>query len=130
MTNVGRSDFDLEERTAKFGELAIDLAISLDKSPILSPLITQFIKAATSVGANYCEANDAESKPDFRHKISICRKEANETKYWCRMLSKACPSAKAQLREIWQEVNELHLIFSKIIRTTDKNLQQSLPSTR
>jgi len=117
------TSYDLEERTAAFGEKVIVICRLLPLSPITSPLITQFVKSGTSIGANYCEADEAESKPDFRHKIAICCKEANETKYWCRMMASACPTQTERLRSLWQEAHELHIIFCKIIRTTDANLQ-------
>ncbi|MEO1495972.1 MAG: four helix bundle protein [Planctomycetota bacterium] len=110
--------YDLEERTALFGEAAIDFATSLPRNAVSSPLISQFIRSATSVGANYCEADDAESKRDFRHKIAICRKEARETKHWLRMLARALPESKDRARDLWQETKELHLILSKILRNT------------
>ena len=113
--------FDLEERTAVFGENVIDFASTIKLTPILSPLISQLICAAKSIGANYCEADDAESKKDFRHKISLCRKESRETKYWFRMFARAAPYAKAAARPLWQEANELNLIFSKIRRSCDKS---------
>ena len=71
--------FDLEERTAKFGENIIKFVRELPKNEITRPLITQLIKCATSIGANYCEADDAESRRDFKHKIGICKKESRET---------------------------------------------------
>jgi four helix bundle protein len=85
------------------------------------PLISQLVDAATSVGANYCEADDAESKKDFRHKIGLCRKEARETKYWFRLIARASPGSKAAARPLWTEAKELHLIFSKIRRSCDKD---------
>ncbi len=54
--------WDLEERTAKFGEDIIKFCKKVPRNPITNPLITQLVKAGTSVGANYCEADDAESK--------------------------------------------------------------------
>jgi four helix bundle protein len=134
MTNEGRSDeqtvavansstqvYDLEERTARFSERVIDFAIELDRNAVTLPIISQLVRAATSIGANYCEADDAESKKDFRHKIGICRKEARETKYWFRMIARAAPHSKPQVRPLWQEAKELHLIFCKIRRSADKN---------
>jgi four helix bundle protein len=123
MTNASgeQRPYDLEERTAKFGEAAIDFAMSLKRSPVASPLISQFVRSATSVGANYCEADDAESKKDFRHKIAISRKEARETKHWLRMIARACPESKENARHLWQETKELHLILSKILRNTKPN---------
>ncbi len=72
--------YDLEDRTAKFGEEIIRFAKKLPQNPITVSLITQLIKAGTSIGANYCEADDAESRKDFKHKIGICKKEAREVK--------------------------------------------------
>jgi four helix bundle protein len=112
--------YDLEERTAAFGEAVIDFTLSIKRNPIVSPLLTQLIRSGTSVGANYCEADDAESKKDFRHKIGLCRKEARETKYWFRMVVRAVPESKEAARLLWKEANELHLIFSKIRRSCDK----------
>ena len=116
--------YNLEERTARFGEAVIDFCLGLPATPITSPLITQFVKAGTSLGANYGEADEAESKADFRHKIAICRKESKESQHWCRMLAKACTTEAKPLRELWKEAHELHLIFCKIIRTTDANLRR------
>src|SRR3954470_19598371 len=113
----------LEERTAVFGEQAIAFCYDLKTDAVMDPLVRQLVRAVTSIGTNYCEADDAESKKDFRHKISLCRKEARETKYWLRMLAKASPAQKAQARKLWSEAKELHLIFVAIVRTTDRNLR-------
>jgi four helix bundle protein len=74
--------YDLEERTAKFGESIIDLAKSLYRNLVNDPLINQIVRSGTSVGANYAEADGASTKKDFRDKISICKKESKETKHW------------------------------------------------
>ncbi len=97
--------------------------MALPNSAVNTPLINQLVRAATSVGANYCEADDAESKKDFRHKIGLCRKEARETKYWLRMIAKAVTTKKTAARLLWAEAKELHLIFVAIVRTTDRNLR-------
>jgi four helix bundle protein len=110
----------LEERTAVFGEAVIDLAATIKVTPITVRLIPQLVAAATSVGANYCEADDAESKKDFRHKIGLCRKEARETMYWFRMIVRAAPDAKPMARPLWKEARELNRIFSKIRRSCEK----------
>ena len=122
------SDFDLIERTALFGETVIGFCRSLAYSAVNEPLVHQLVRAGTSIGANYCEANDAESRKDFRHKISICRKEASETKYWLRMVAKAAPGQKSLARQLWSEAHELHLIFVTVIRTTDRNLRTAAAS--
>ena len=119
------TEYDLEERAAVWGEAAIELALVLPANPVASPLITQFVKSSTSIGANDCEAHEAESKLDFRHKIAVCPKESNETKSWGRMLSKACPEPRKALRQLWSESKQLTLIFSKIIRPIDANPKQA-----
>ena len=116
--------YDLEERTALFGEELIEFCRGLPFDPVTSPVISQLVAAGTSIGANYCEADEAESKRDFRHKVAICRKESKETKYWLRMVAKAAPAQKSAARELWTEAKGLHLIFCAIIRTTDQNLRK------
>ncbi len=108
--------YDLDERTAKFGEAIIDFAKKVSLTPVTKRLIAQLVGAATSVGANYCEADDAVSKKDFRHKISICKKEARETKFFIRMIVRAVTDLREEAKPLWQEAKELHLIFAKIYR--------------
>ena len=108
--------FDLEERTALFGEAAIRFAKTIPKSPVTLPLIDQFVRAGTSIGANYCEADDAASKKDFKNKICICRKESRETKLWLRLIAAAEPELKQEARKLWSEAKELRLIFAAIWR--------------
>lgn len=109
--------YDLEERVAIFGENIIDFSKSVSINTVNRPLISQLVRSATSVGANYMEANQAVSKKDFRYKIHISKKEANETKYWLRMISKAEPLEKIEARRLWAEANELTLILAKISRS-------------
>ena len=106
--------FDLEERTAKFGESVIDLCRKIHADHITRPIIVQLIRSSTSIGANYMEANGSSSKKDFRNKIHICKKEAQESKHWLRMLAQACPNEAEGVRILWQECQELSLIFGKI----------------
>jgi len=107
--------YDLEERTAKFGEDIIEFCKNIKTNTMNKPIISQFIRLATSVGANYCEANGASSKQDFKNKIHICKKEVQETKFWIRMIVKSNPEIKEKAKELWKEAQELTLIFSKII---------------
>ena len=106
--------YDLEERTARFGEEAIRFCKKVPQGVITSPLINQLVRAATSVGANYAEADDAESKKDFKHKIGICKKEAREAKHFLRMMACAVPELKENARILFSEANELNLIFNAI----------------
>lgn len=122
MTNdkISRGKYDLEERTAKFGEDIIKFTRKISKDVITIPIISQLIRSGTSVGANYCEADDAESKKDFNHKIAICKKEARESKHWLRMIVVAVPELKEDARILWMEAKELNLIFNAIIRSGKK----------
>ena len=114
-------NYDLEERTAKFGENIIHFVGALTKNEVNKILINQIVRSATSIGANYMEANQASSKKDFRNKIGICRKEANETKYWIRMISSANKNNINECKILWKESHELVLIFSKIFSSSNKN---------
>jgi len=121
MTNEVQSSnskkYDLEERTAKFGENVINFSKNIDKNPINNPLVSQIIRSSTSIGANYMEADGAESKKDFYHKIAICKKESKETRHWLRMMAVANENKKEECRNLWQEAQELSLIFSSILRS-------------
>jgi len=108
--------YDLEERTGRFGEAVIRFAKGLPVNPVTSPLISQLVRAATSIGANYCEADDAGSKKEFRYRISVCKRESRESKHWLRMVAAAVPEATQDARSLWQEAKELHLIFAAIYR--------------
>ena len=108
-------NYDLEERTAKLGETVIDLCKKIKPTIISKPIILQLVRSSTSIGANYCEANGASSKKDFKNKIHICKKEAIETKHWLRMMARSNPEIKTKIKSIWKETQELTLIFSKII---------------
>lgn len=117
---IKNNNYDLEERTAKFGEEIIKFIKKIPKKTENLSIINQLIKSGTSIGANYCEALEAESKKDFSHKISISKKETRETKFWLRMVAVSEDSLKEESRVLWQEAKELNLIFGKIVRTCRK----------
>ena len=127
MTNVQASDdegagrgsrpaFDLEERTARFGEAVIAFAKRVPVNPVTMPLISQLVRAASSVGANYCEADEADSGKEFRYRIGVCKREARETKHQIRMVVAAEQGLRDEARPLWQEAKELTLIFAAILR--------------
>ncbi len=121
MKEEGRKKYDLGERTALFGESVILFAQRIPRDQVTSPLIVQFVKAGTSIGANYCEADCAESRKDFEHKIGICKKEAKETQYWLRMVGVAVPALKNDAALLLQEAHELQLIFITIVKNSKNN---------
>lgn len=105
----------LEERMLDFSVAVVRHCAKL-KQPLLKPLTAQVIRSSSSIGANFVEANNASSKNDFRNKIFIAKKEANETKYWLRMFQKLGDSTE-ELQAILSEVQEFILILQKIINT-------------
>ena len=111
-----RHPFDLEERTARFGEAIVRWCTKIPRDPTNDRLIGQLAGCGTSVGGNYCEANEGISKKDFRHVIGRCVKEAKETKFFLRMLAAAEPSFADQARALVREAKELHLIFASNVR--------------
>jgi four helix bundle protein len=111
-----RHPFDLEERTSRFGEAIVRFAKRIPRNPVNNRLIDQIVGCGTSVGGNYCEANEGISKKDFRFVIGRCVKEAKETKFFLRMIAAAEPELSADARELFREAKELHLIFASIYR--------------
>ena len=112
-------NYDLEERTTRFGEKIIDFIRDLKLDDIGRVLSKQLLRSATSIGANYREANEASSKKDFRNKIFISKKETSETNHWIRLIAKAIPEKENETKRLQGECNELLLIFGKIIHTLD-----------
>ena len=121
--------YDLEPRTIKFSGDVISFLKKLKRDAINSPLINQLVRSSTSVGANYCEANGASSKKDFKNKIYICKKECKETKYWLEIIARANEKHANQCRILWKEAQELIMIFSKIILTLE-NKENTKPKNQ
>ncbi len=114
--NPNKKKYDLKERTGKFGKDVILLCKKLPDSVINRPLINQLVRSATSIGANYMEADGADSKKDFKHKISLCKRESKESCHWLNMITVANPGSQNECRTLWKEGHELTLIFSSIVR--------------
>ena len=111
-----RHPFDLEERTALFGERIVRFVKRIPRGPGNNRLIDQLMGAGTSVGGNFCEANDCESKKDFRHILKRCMKEAKETRHFLRMVAAAEPTLAPEARDLYREATELLKIFSSMHR--------------
>ena len=109
----------LEERTLVFAVAVMNFLYQLPKHPLFSVIITQLAKSSSSVGANYREANRAESKADFSHKVGIAEKESSETVYWLTVLSRVSfldISLKQANQPLLAEATELLKLFSTIKR--------------
>jgi four helix bundle protein len=113
---VKKKIYNIEERSAKFGEEVIDWVRKIPNNGITSRLIPQLVASATSIGANCCEADCAESNKDFIHKMSIANKEAKESKHFIRMLSKASLENANTGRILWKEGHEINLILVTIVK--------------
>jgi len=122
MSNDKNNKYDLEERTAHFAESIIEFTKKIVRSPINDPMISQLVRAGTSIGANYCEADSAESRKDFCHKMGICKKEAKETRYWLRIIANSNLILKEYAKPLWVEASELLLIFNAIIKKTNSKI--------
>jgi len=114
--NSNDQKFNLEHRTKEFSKEIIKFCKMIKADHLSRPIISQLIRSATSIGANYCEANECNSKKDFQHKISIAKKEAKETMYWLEMAAELDKNLKEPARKLWQEAHELVLIFSSILK--------------
>ena len=106
---------NLLERTLKFSENIIELVNKLPRTIVNNSLLKQLIGAATSIGANYREACEAESSKDFVHKIKISKKECQETTYLLKLLLKPNPRFKKEIIKLGRESIELIKIFSSIV---------------
>lgn len=116
-----KRSYDLEERTYEFAKDVIKIAKNLKENSVNSRIINQIVGSASSIGANYCEANEAESRQDFVHKIGISKKETKETLYWLKLLEISNPEISDKLEILRNECHELLLIFSSIIKTSKLN---------
>src|SRR5262245_26782999 len=114
-----KTTFDLAERTAKFGESVIRFCTAIRRNAITSPIISQLVRAGTSIGSNYCEADEAGTKKKFKYRISMSCRESRETKYQLRMIVAAVPDKAEPARVLWKEADELNRIFPAIFRNTD-----------
>ena len=112
---ITKHPFDLEARTLKFARAVIRLCRDVKSDTISREIVSQLVRAAGSVGANYREANDALSKKDFLHRIRITRREAKEAHYWLELLAEADPARDAEVAGLRSEALELRSIFSAIV---------------
>lgn len=120
---------ELEARTKKFALGIIQLVTNLPGNKTADVLGYQLLKSGTAVGANYREANRAESRRDFIHKIGIVEKEASETQYWLELLEESNIGSLPERQFLLRECKELLAIFTSIGKTAKVNLRKSKPET-
>ena len=118
--NENSKKYDLEERTLEYSKRIIRLCKALPKDTINFKLTGQLIRSGTSMGANYREANETETKKDFRFRIRICRKEGKETIYWLELVIEANPEFEEKIKPLSKETLELVKIFASILEKCKK----------
>jgi four helix bundle protein len=109
------TQYDLEERTLKFARRTVSFCRGLPKSAIDGEITRQLVRAATSVGANYIEANESLSKKDFLTRIKICRKEAKESGYWLKLIEVKNSNLETEREILMKKSAELTKIFGAIV---------------
>jgi four helix bundle protein len=119
----GKLKSDLEERLINFAVRIIHLANALPNTKIGNHICGQIIRSGTSPAPNYGEAQDAESRSDFIHKVKIILKELRETRVWLLMIGKAkLIRSVSKLQPLINECDELISIFVKSAQTAPRNM--------
>ena len=111
-----KQPIDIQDRTFKFGVRIIKFVDKLPRSLSAVEIGRQLLRSGTSIAANMEEANGAESKSDFIHKVSIAYKEARETRLWLGMIEAAKLSEVAEVTELYAESDEIVRILFAILR--------------
>ena len=118
--------FDLEERLIDFAVRIIRTSESLPKTRVGNHIAGQLIRSGTSSAPNYGEAQSAESRADFIHKMKICLKELRETKVWLLMIRRAkLVSPASKLQPLIEENDELISIFVSSIKTSKQKAKKT-----
>lgn len=112
------SAFNLEERTTLFAKNIINLSFKISRTDQNRILINQVVRSGTSIGANYREASETDSKKDFRNKIRLTKKECKETMYWLDLLKEYNPPHDLELSKLIDESMQLMKIFGAIFQKT------------
>jgi len=118
---LGQRKFDLEQRTAKFARSVHDYCLVLPKMIVNYEISRQLIRSASSIGANYVEANEAFSRRDYLMRVKICRKEAKESQYWLNLTRPSAINCQEKMKLI-AESKELTNIFGAIVRKVESEV--------
>lgn len=113
--------YDLEDRLVDFGVMILDLSEKLPRSPAGMHIAGQILRSGTSPAANYGEAQAAESRKDFVHKLKIASKELKETRIWLKMIGRKTYVVEEVSAPVLNECKELIRIFGKSISTAESN---------
>ena len=107
---------DIEERTFEFAAVVATFCDGVEsRRASTRVIVSQLLRAATSVGANVSEAGAGQSRADFKAKCSIASKEARETRYWLRLLARTRPELSKRITPLINEVTQLSSILTTIV---------------
>jgi four helix bundle protein len=126
---MGRTPQDIQKRTFEFGVRVVGLVDRMPRTLAGETLARQLIRSGLSVGANVQEADGAESKRDFIHKISIAYKEARESRHWLATIRATVLKEDPEVIALWQEADELVRILFTIIKNA-RQLPNRPPHTQ
>ena len=116
-------DKSFRDRTYKFSLSCIHFITELNFDRKFSPIINQFIRSSTSIGANVIEAKSSSSKREFINYFQIALKSANETKYWLCLIRDGLKIDNDNLKNILQEADELSKILAQSVLTMKENMK-------
>lgn len=114
---------ELENRTKEFALNLIDLVERMPRNRAGDVVGRQLLRSGTSIGANYREANRAESRADFHHKLGISTKESAETEFWLELVEESPHLQTKGSRELLRESDELIAILTSIGKNSKRNLK-------
>lgn len=119
--NQNTKENPLEIRIHAFVMKLIKTIKEIHQTLLNRNILSQVLRSGTSIGANFREAQECESRNDFIHKISICKKESRESVYWLEILKELSPDKDTIIRDLIRETNEFVKIFAASVSTAKKN---------
>ena len=119
-----KSPSDIQSRTMEFGVRIVELVDRMGRTLASETMARQLIRSGISIGANMEEADGAETKKDFIHKVSLAYKEARESRYWLAVIRRTVMKSDLPVGEIWQEADEIVRILFAILRKSRQSAQR------
>lgn len=114
-----KSKFDLEDRTFRYAKNTRNLCYRHRHNYFFKSYLLQLLRSSSSIGGNYIEANESNTKKELIYRLTVCLRETKETIYWLNLLK---PIGSNQIEDLIEEGTELKNIFSTIIQKNKRNL--------
>jgi len=123
--------YDIQDRAFLYARQIVEFCkTTMPPAMVVRELARQLLNSGSSIGANLEEADAAQTKPDFRAKVSISRKEARETRYWLRLIAHADPALKKNAAPLIDEARQLTQILTTIKMNSEQNDNRGEPPDR